>query len=80
MPTFKRPIKMSTALKIARRRVFSDGAQLLTERDDGQMWASEMSLDCHGTRAFQVRKAVARARYRYAEQLVSQSENPNLFQ
>lgn len=80
MPTFKRPIKMSTALKIARRRVFSDGAQLLTEQDNGQMWASEMSLDCHGTRAFQVRKAVARARRRYAEQLVTQSENPNLFQ
>lgn len=79
MPTFKRPIKMSTALKIARRRVFSDGTQLLTERDDGQMWASEMSTDGHGTRAFQVRRAVARARRRYAEQLVSQSENPDLY-
>tara|TARA_R110000868_G_scaffold56338_1_gene174433 strand:- start:2327 stop:2566 length:240 start_codon:yes stop_codon:yes gene_type:complete len=79
MPTFKHPIKMSTALKIARRRVFSDGAQLLTERDDGQMWASEMSLDCQGTRALQVRNAVARARRRYAEQLVYRSENPELY-
>lgn len=79
MPKFTRPIKMSTALKIARSRVFSDGAQLLAEHDDGQMWASEMSTDGHGTRAFQVRKAVARARQRYAEQLVSQSENPDLY-
>lgn len=79
MPTFKRPIKMSTALKIARRRVFSDGVQLLTERDDGQIWSSEMPLDCQGTHAFQVRKAVARARRRYAEQLVYRSENPDLF-
>lgn len=79
MPTFKRPIKMSTALKIARRRVFSDGAQLLFVQDDGQIQSEAMCTDYHGTREAQVQRAVARARYQYAARLVYRSENLDLF-
>lgn len=67
-------MKFSTALKKARATIFSDGVNILQYRSDGQCWATTMSTDCHGSRAFQIRKAVARARRNYAEQLMIESE------
>lgn len=61
------------AMKLARQRVYSDGINLLIERSDGQVWASHLSLEPPGTRAGQVRKAVAKARRRYAQALLEQA-------
>ena len=61
----------ATAIRIARRRVFSDGVQFLIYRDGGDTpWAEPMSLDNQGSHAHQVRKAVAARRHRYAEFLM----------
>lgn len=60
------------AMKLARQRVYSDGANLLTERSDGQVWSAHLDLEPWGTRNSQIRRAVAKARRRYAESLPEQ--------
>lgn len=67
-------MKLSTALKKARAAVFTDGVNILFYSDVGFQARGTLCLDNQGSRASQIRRAVARARRVYAERLVTESE------